>query len=51
VSTPGAFVDKKIPHRYAPFGIENINGALFVTYARQDKAMVNDVPGATHGYR
>jgi uncharacterized protein (TIGR03118 family) len=49
VSTPGAFVDRKIPHHYAPFGIRNINGALFVTYARQDKAMVNDVPGATHG--
>ena len=49
VSTPGGFVDKKIPHRYAPFGIQNINGALFVTYARQDKAKVNDVPGATHG--
>ena len=42
----GAFVDKKIPHRYAPFGIQNINGALFVTYARHDKTMVNDVPGA-----
>src|SRR4030095_10186255 len=33
VSTPGGFVDKRIPHRYAPFGIQNINGALFVTYA------------------
>src|SRR5206468_1587644 len=34
LSTPGAFVDKKIPRRYAPFGIQNINGAIFVTYAR-----------------
>jgi len=49
VSTPGGFVDKRIPHRYAPFGIQNINGALFVTYARQDKAEVTDVPGAGHG--
>ena len=49
VTAPGGFVDKKIPHGYAPFGIQNINGAIFVTYARQDKAKVNDVPGATHG--
>ena len=50
VSTPGAFVDEKIPRRYAPHGIQNINGAIFVTYARQDKAKVNDVPGAGHGF-
>ena len=50
VTTAGAFVDKKIPHRYAPFGIQNINGAIFVTYAKQDQANVNDVPGATHGF-
>ena len=49
VSTPGGFVDKRIPRRYAPFGIQNINGAIFVTYARQDQAKVNDVRGATHG--
>jgi uncharacterized protein (TIGR03118 family) len=50
VSTPGAFVDKRIPRRYAPFGIQNINGAIFVTYARQDKAKVTDVPGAGRGF-
>jgi len=49
VSTPGAFVDKKIPRRYAPFGIQNINGAIFVTYARQDRAKVNEVRGAGLG--
>ena len=49
VSTPGGFVDKKIPRRYAPHGIQNINGAIFVTYARQDKAMMADVPGAGRG--
>jgi uncharacterized protein (TIGR03118 family) len=49
VTAPGGFVDKKLPRRYAPFGIQNINGAIFVTYARQDKAKVNDVPGAGHG--
>ena len=49
VTTPGGFVDPKLPRRYAPHGIQNINGAIFVTYARQDKAKVNDVPGAGHG--
>ena len=49
VSTSGAFVDKKIPRRYAPFGIQNINGAIFVTYARQDRAKVNEVRGAGLG--
>jgi len=49
VSTPGAFVDEKIPRRYAPHGIQNINGAIFVTYAKQDKAKMNDVPGAGLG--
>src|SRR5258705_6128719 len=49
VSTPGAFVDKKIPRRYAPFGIQNVNGAVFVTYARQDRAKVNEIRGAGLG--
>src|SRR6185295_16731961 len=50
VSTPGGFVDKKIPRRYAPFGIQTINGAIFVTYAKQDKAKVNEVLGAGLGF-
>src|SRR6185436_20420572 len=50
VTAPGAFIDKKIPRRFAPFGIQNINGAIFVTYAKQDEAKVNDVPGAARGF-
>jgi len=50
VSAPGGFVDKKIPRHYAPHGIQSINGAIFVTYAKQDKAKMNDVPGAGHGF-
>jgi uncharacterized protein (TIGR03118 family) len=51
VSTPdGSFVDKRIPRQYAPHGIQNINGAIFVTYAKQDKAKVNEVPGAGRGF-
>ena len=50
VSTPGAFVDDKIPRHYAPYGIQNINGAIFVTYARQDRARMDDVPGTGLGF-
>src|SRR5207249_7851648 len=50
LSTPGAFVDDKIPRRYAPHGIQNINGTIFVTYAKQDKAKMNDAPRAGFGF-
>jgi uncharacterized protein (TIGR03118 family) len=32
---PGSFTDPDIPDGFAPFGIQNINGDLFVTYAKQ----------------
>jgi len=38
-----------IPHRFAPFGIQNINGDLYVTYAKQDKDAEDDVAGAGLG--
>jgi uncharacterized protein (TIGR03118 family) len=50
VTTPDAFVDKKIPHRFAPFGIQNINGTIFVTYAKTDKNKQVDVPGPGAGF-
>jgi uncharacterized protein (TIGR03118 family) len=50
VTPTGAFVDKKIPKRFAPFGIQNINGTLFVTYAKPDKNKEDDVPGAGLGF-
>jgi uncharacterized protein (TIGR03118 family) len=46
----GAFVDRKLPHRYAPFDIANIGGNLYVTYAKQDKARHDDVAGKGNGY-
>jgi uncharacterized protein (TIGR03118 family) len=30
----GAFVDPKLPKGYAPFGIQNLKGLIFVTYAK-----------------
>jgi uncharacterized protein (TIGR03118 family) len=50
VTDPTAFVDRKIPKRFAPFGIQAINGTLFVTYAKQDKNREDDVDGNGFGY-
>jgi uncharacterized protein (TIGR03118 family) len=35
---------------YAPFGIQNIGGNLFVTFALQDAAHHDDVAGPAHGF-
>jgi uncharacterized protein (TIGR03118 family) len=43
--TPNGFVDPNLPAGYAPFGIRNFNGEIFVTYAKQDHAKHDDVPG------
>jgi uncharacterized protein (TIGR03118 family) len=50
VITPGAFVDRGIPRGYAPFGIRNINGRIFVTYAKQDADRHDDVAGQGFGF-
>jgi hypothetical protein len=54
---PNAFVDPTtgpdaIPSNFAPFGIKNFNGTLFVTYAEQDAAKHDDVAGVgnANGY-
>ena len=46
----GAFVDSKIPAGFAPFGIQAINGNLYVTYAKQDADRHDDVAGKGLGY-
>jgi len=50
VQLHGTFVDPDIPRDYAPFGITNIQGNLYVTYARQDANRVDDVRGAGFGF-
>ena len=50
MTTPGAFVDPHIPLGYAPFGIQNVNGTIAVTYAKQDAAAHDDVAGQGHGF-
>ena len=39
-----------MPRGYAPFGIQEINGLLYVTYALQDAAKHDDVPGPGRGF-
>ncbi len=50
VVRPGAFRDPNLPDGYAPFNVQNVNNQLFVTYARRDADMRDDVPGAGHGF-
>ena len=44
------FIDNTIPSTFAPFGIQNINGQLWVTYAKQDAAKHDPVTGAGRGF-
>jgi uncharacterized protein (TIGR03118 family) len=46
----GTFSDPNIPAGFAPFGIQNVNGQLFVTYAKQDADKHDDVAGPGNGY-
>src|SRR5436190_16706980 len=45
-----AFKDPTLPHGYAPFGIQAINGDIFVTYALQDADAEEEVTGAGLGF-
>ncbi len=52
---PNAFVDPTtgpdaIPSDFAPFGVKNFNGTLFVTYAEQDADKHDDVAGVGNGF-
>ena len=46
----GGFRDRRVPKGFAPFNIQNINGQLYVTYAKQDATGQNDVGGAGNGF-
>ena len=50
VNTTGIFVDPQVPWGFAPFGIQNINGNIYVTYAMRDENSEDDVPGKGNGY-
>ena len=46
----GAFADPNLPNGFAPFGIQAINGNLYVTFAKQDADRHDDVAGKGLGY-
>jgi uncharacterized protein (TIGR03118 family) len=50
VTTKGGFKDPDIPNGFAPFGIQNINGDLFVTYALQNSVKHDDVAAPGNGF-
>jgi len=49
---PGSagFSDVALPSGYAPFGIRNLGGTIYVTYALQDADKKDDVAGVGHGF-
>ena len=46
----GLFVDRRIPAGYAPFNVQELAGRLYVTYAKQDATLHDDVAGQGHGF-
>ena len=46
----GLFVDPRLPAGYGPFGIAEIHGKLYVTFAKQDAKLEDDVAGPGHGF-
>src|SRR5436309_9384760 len=47
---PHGFVDETLPAGYAPFGIRNFNGEIFVTYALQNAKGEDDVAAPGNGF-
>jgi uncharacterized protein (TIGR03118 family) len=45
-----AFTDPNLPQGFAPFGIQLINGELYVSYAKQDAHRHDDVAGPGNGF-
>lgn len=44
----GSFVDPTIPAGFAPFNVQNLGGALYVTFAKASG--IDDVPGPGNGF-
>jgi len=45
-----AFIDPGLPARFAPFGIQTINGKIFVAYAKQDEDAEDEIAGDGFGF-
>jgi len=46
----GAFNDPEIPDGFAPFNVQNINGEIYVMYAKQDATKHDEVDGPGLGF-
>jgi len=44
------FRDRKLPHGYAPFNVQELGGMLYVTYAKQDARGMDEIAGAGRGF-
>jgi uncharacterized protein (TIGR03118 family) len=50
LASPPVFVDPQhLPNSFAPFNVAVLNGAVFVTFAKQDAAKHDPVAGEGHG--
>lgn len=45
-----SFTDPNTPPGYAPFNIQNLDGTLYVTFAKQDQQRHDDDAGPGHGF-
>jgi uncharacterized protein (TIGR03118 family) len=45
VNTIGGFANPRLPSGMAPFGIQTLNGRIFVAYAKQDADALDEVAG------
>jgi len=50
VHLAGSFSDPGIPAGFAPFGVQNLGGQLYVTYAKQNAVKHDDVRGLGNGF-
>jgi uncharacterized protein (TIGR03118 family) len=50
LTTPTEFRDPKIPAGYAPYGIQNLGGKIYVAYGKQNAQKTNVVTGSGLGY-
>jgi uncharacterized protein (TIGR03118 family) len=46
----GSFADARIPADFAPFNVQNLNGLLYVTYAKQKPGKHDDLAGPGNGF-
>ena len=49
-SLAGSFVDPTLPSGYAPFNVQRLGDSLYVAYAKQDAAKVEEVTGVGFGF-